>query len=118
MIRHLWDSHRLALMAFVAALTALGFFGVKTITSAVYWMNPAHQNQPLAGWMTPRYVAQSYGLPPDVLGPALFMEQGTPRRMSLEAIMDAQGLTMADLQARIDAATETYRANSGPPADG
>ena len=115
MIRHLWANHRPALLAFVAALAALGFFGVKTITSAVYWMDPAHQNQPIAGWMTPRYVAQSYGLPADVLAPALFLEQGPPRRLSLDTIMEEQGVSLADLQARIDAATETYRAENRPP---
>jgi hypothetical protein len=72
MIRHLWQTHRFALMAFIVALCALGFFGVRTISSTIYWMDPDHQNQALAGWMTPRYVMRSYQLPPDVLGPALF----------------------------------------------
>lgn len=39
-------------------------------------MDPAHQDQDLAAWMTPRYVAQSYKLPPNVLGPALFLVKG------------------------------------------
>lgn len=115
MIRHLWQSHRLALLAFVTALAALGFFGVKTLTSAVYWMDPAHQNEPLAGWMTPRYVAQSYGLPADVLGPALFLEKGAPlRRMSLDTIVNQYSVTLATLQASVDAAAATYRASNMP----
>ncbi|MCF2903600.1 hypothetical protein L0666_01240 [Octadecabacter sp. CECT 8868] len=111
MIKHLWDTHRLALITFAFALGALGYFGVKTISSAIYWMDPAHQNQPLAGWMTPRYVAQSYHLPREFLLEALFITPGTPpRRISLDAIAAANGVTLADLQTRVDAAAALHEA--------
>ncbi len=109
-IAHLWAEHRLALMAFVIALCALGFFGFKSLAATIYWMDPAHQDQPLAGWMTPRYVANSYQLPPEVLGPALFLvKDETPRRISLDAIAKEQDLTLDALQARIDAAAAAWR---------
>ncbi len=73
-------------------------------------MNPAHQEQALAPWMTPRYVAQSYKLPPEVLGPALFVVKGeTPRRISIGAIAQANGTTLETLQARVDAAAAQWR---------
>jgi hypothetical protein len=99
-------------MAFIVALCALGFFGVRTISSTLYWMDPDHQNQALAGWMTPRYVMRSYQLPPDVLGPALFLVKNTaPRRISLDTIAAENGLTMDDLQIRIDVAAAQMRAD-------
>ena len=111
MIKHLWQAHRLALMAFIVALSALLYFGAKTITSAIYWMDPAHQEQSLAGWMTPRYVAQSYKLPREFLIDALFLEPNAPpRRVSLEAIAEQNGVTLADLQTRIDAASAAWAA--------
>ncbi|AGI68332.1 hypothetical protein OAN307_c27560 [Octadecabacter antarcticus 307] len=112
MIRHLWQTHRLALMAFGIALCALGFFGVRTMSSMIYWMDPDHRDQALAGWMTPRYVMRSYQLPPDVLGPALFLvRDAAPRRISLDTIAAENGITMDDLQIRIDAAAAQMRAD-------
>ena len=110
-MKHLWQNHRIALSAFVLALWLLGYFAVQTISSTIYWMDPAHQDQALAGWMTPRYVQQSYKLPPDLLGAALFMIKGeTPRRQSLDTIAANNGLTMDELQVRIDTATAAWRA--------
>ena len=98
-------------MAFVVALCTLGFFGARSLAATIYWMDPAHQDQPLAGWMTPRYVARSYKLPPEVLGEALFLVKGeTPRRISLEALAAENDTTLDALQSRIDAAAAEWRA--------
>lgn len=109
-MKHLWNQHRIALSAFVIALCALGYFAFQTISSAIYWMDPSHQDQALAAWMTPRYVAQSYKLPPQVLGPALFLVKGeTPRRISLGTIAAENGLTLDILQDRIDTVADHWR---------
>ena len=106
MIAHLWATHRFALMAFAVALAALGYFGVRTVSATIYWMDPAHQDQPLAGWMTPRYVGQSYNLPRDVVLEALMMDpDAPPRRISLNEIATQNGMTIDDLQTRVHAAT-------------
>lgn len=109
-ISHLWHNNRFALIAFVLAVVVLGMFTVRTVVATIYWMDPAHRDQALAGWMTPRYVARSYGLPPEVLGPALFLEKDTaPKRRSLDAIAADNGVTLAALQSRIDAAVAVWR---------
>lgn len=105
MIKYLWHTHRLALCAFAVALCALGYFGVKTIAAAVYWMDPAHQDQPLAPWMTPRYVAQSYGLPRDTIEEIFQLERGVdPPRLRLDRLALEKGLTLEEFQARVEAA--------------
>lgn len=105
MIARLWRTHRVLLLAFGFSLCALGFFGFRTISSAIYWMDPAHQEQTLAGWMTPRYVAQSYNLPRDMVLDALMMDPNDPpRRVSLSEIADLNSMTLQDLQTRVDAA--------------
>lgn len=110
-LRHLWQDHRKPLLGFVAALLLTVFFAVRMIVATIYWMDPAKQDQPLAGWMTPRYVAQSYQLPPEVLGPALFLdEDAPPMRRSLEKIAANNGVTLAELQTRVDAAATAWRA--------
>lgn len=117
MIRHFWAHHRAVLLAFALALAALGFFGVRTLISAPHRIDAAQGDQPLAGWMTPRYVARAYGLPPDVLAPALFSGGTLPQRISLDTLIKRQGITLGTLQARVDAAAANWRANGGPAAD-
>jgi len=111
-ISYLWTYHRTGLLAFLFVLAGAGFFGVRTLAAWVYWHDPAHQNQEIERWMTPRYVAQSYKLPPFVLGPVLFLdEEDTTRRMSLGRIAAQNGLTLNELQDRITKAAISWHAN-------
>jgi hypothetical protein len=66
--------HRIAFAAFLTLLCIAFFFAFKVNAAEVYWNDPRHQDQPLAAWMTPRYVAQSYNIPPEVIGCALFFD--------------------------------------------
>lgn len=36
-------------MAFIVTLCALGFFGVRTMSSMMCWLDPDHRDQALAG---------------------------------------------------------------------
>lgn len=113
-LRHLWTHHRLLTLLFAAALASTAFFGVRTVRQAIYWADPAHQNQPLEPWMPPNYVGMSYGLPPDVLGPLLGLDPDAPRvRITMAEIAAAQGITLTELQSRIEAAAEAHRAARG-----
>lgn len=115
-LRFLWSEHRLALSAFAVVLVVLVFFTVRTTTSMIYWMDPDHQDQPLEAWMTPRYVAMSYDIPPDVLGPALYLDPDAPReRITLGRIASERSLTVAQLQVRVDAAASAWRATQDAP---
>lgn len=110
-IRTLWYHHRIAFSTFVVLLFVAGYFAFNAIAAAIYWNDPRHQDQALAAWMTPRYVAQSYDIPPRVLGPALFFDPSEPpRRRRLEEIADANGVTLETLQQRVTEATIAFRA--------
>lgn len=110
-IAYLWAEKRVLLLVFCGAVIFLGYFGVRTISSTVYWMDPAHQDQPLAGWMTPRYIQYSYNLRPDHLRPALFLAQDAPfKRRNLDQIAADNDVTLTELQSRIDAAVKAARA--------
>ena len=65
--RKLWATNRLLLMGFTAAFAITLFFGIRVISSAIYWNDPAHRNQTIEGWMTIRYVANSWQVPPKVI---------------------------------------------------
>ncbi|WP_341366309.1 hypothetical protein [Yoonia sp. BS5-3] len=110
-IKDLWQHNRLALLAFGIALCAFGFFGIKTASHVIYWADPAHQDQPLAAWMTPRYVGQSHQVPPEVVKEAFFLAaDGPPRRISIGTIAAEQDMTIAQLQERLDGIVAAWRA--------
>lgn len=108
-IKHLWAHHRLVVMAFLTVLVVIGFFGIKTFSAMIYWQDPAHQSQDIEPWMTPRYISRSYRLPPEILGPVLFLEKDMPpRRVSIGTIAAENSLTMEELQIRIDEAAAAW----------
>lgn len=111
-IKTLWTDHRLAFAALLIMLCAACYFAFNAITAAVYWNDPRHQDQPLADWMTPRYVAQSYSIPPEVIGDALFFDPTeAPRRRRLDDIAAENGVTLDTLQQRVTDATTSFRAS-------
>jgi len=110
-LAQLWQEHRWWLLAFVAACGLTLFFGIRTVVFTLYWMDPAHQDQPIRAWMPPRYVALSYDLPPEVLGPVLGLSPDAAHGdWTMATLAARQGLTLAELQARIDAAVALHRA--------
>lgn len=117
-IKDLWKHNRLALLAFVAVVALSGFFGVKSVSQFVYWADPQHQDQSLAGWMTPRYIGQSYQVPPEVIFEAFDLSrEGPNRRISLETLAADKGLTLQDLQTQVDAAVAAWRADNPRPRE-
>ena len=111
-IRMLWQYHRTPFVVFIALLCVAGFFAFNAIAAAIYWNDERHQDQALAAWMTPRYIGQSYNIPPEVLGPALFLgPDEPPKRLRLEDIAAKNSVTLDMLQQRITEATAAFRAS-------
>lgn len=110
-LRYLYRNHRFALGIFGLAFVAMLFFAVRFTVHWVYWQDPLHQNQPIAGWMTPGYIAQSYGVEIEVIRAALDLTEDSPRRVGLDDIAQLRGLTRADLIAEIEAAIAATRSS-------
>lgn len=109
MIRHLWTRHRWLLLGFTAAVLLTLFFGIRALFFAIYWSG--HRDEAIAGWMTPRYVAMSWDVPPEVVGDAMALSRdGTGRRMTLAEIAAARGMSLDALEAELAAAIAAYRA--------
>lgn len=100
-IRHLWAHHRLVFLGFLLALAVTLFFLVRLALFTVYWSDPAHRHIAPEPWMTPGYIAHSWGLPPQELAEALGAPPG--ERMTLEEIAEARGIPVADLLAELAA---------------
>ncbi|MBV1903862.1 MAG: hypothetical protein KUG58_09525 [Marinosulfonomonas sp.] len=104
--------HPVLSSGFLLALAFVVFFTVRSVTALIYWSDPTHRDQPIEGWMTPRYVVQSWQLPPEVMIEILDAGPMPGRRLTLAQIADDQGITLKDLAARITAATDAHRAAS------
>lgn len=92
-------------LAFFATLFITLMFLVRFTVSALMWSDPENLEQPIAGWMTPRYVAKSWQVEPKVVASTLGLEMdGTGRRVTLAEIAAAQGQDLDDLVARLETA--------------
>lgn len=97
-----------ALLA-LAVLATVGF-GLRLGVSTLRWSDPAVHDQPIAGWMTPRYVARSWEVPPEVVAEALALgRDGSGRRVTLEALAAQRGVSVASLAAALAAAIDASR---------
>ncbi|MDA5095709.1 hypothetical protein O2N63_16580 [Aliiroseovarius sp. KMU-50] len=111
-VRHLktmWKAAPLATVLLAVTLAAAMFFGVRTVTQAIYWNNPAHIDQPLAGWMTPRYISHSWDIPREEMFKILKWDNLETRPGTLGTIADQRGLSLDHLVVEIETGIATYR---------
>jgi len=103
---------RLVLVAVLcAALLVAGIFAFRATASYVYWNDERHQFQPIAGWMTPRYVAKSWQVRPEVVAGALQFElaDGTAHQ-SLIQLASVRGESLSSVIETLEAAIAADKA--------
>jgi hypothetical protein len=83
------------------ALAALVYFGARLGSDAMYFGDPAHQEQDLAMWMSPRYVGMSWDLPPEVIRRIMQLDPDHGR-MTLQEVTENMGITLIALQRRVE----------------
>lgn len=88
---YLWARHRPALVIMVIAAAFAAFFALRLVAFWIYWSEPAHHNQQIQPWMTPGYVARSYGVDPVEIRDMLAVPQDAPRGSTLEDIARMTG---------------------------
>ncbi|MFP4303810.1 MAG: hypothetical protein ACLFP0_06060 [Rhodosalinus sp.] len=91
-LRHLWKRHPFATAGFVIALAMIAFFTVRFVAFSIYWADPAHRQQPVAPWMTPRYIAHAWDIPPEDVMQALGVTARPDRRPTLKEIARQRGV--------------------------
>lgn len=109
-VRKLWRASPVAMSLLGIATVVTVFFAVRLTVTWVYWSDPSHRDQVILGWMTPRYVATSWHLPPEIVADALGLEVEKPRRLTLDQLADERGVALADLTTALAAAIAAYRA--------
>ncbi len=108
-LKLLWKDNKGLVTGFVLALAVMVFFAVRSIMFWIYWSDPAHRNQAIEGWMTPRYVAHSWHVPPQVVRDALELSPETGR-VTIGQLAEQRGEPFAEVAAKIITAIEAARA--------
>lgn len=115
-VKRLWAAAPVATLVLAAALTATAFFGVRAVMFGVYWHDPAHREQPIAGWMTPGYIAHSWAVPREVVLDALDAPVPPPDGpMNLRKLAEINGTSVEALVAEAEAAIAAWRAAHPKP---
>lgn len=100
---------RLLKAGFGVALVVTLYFAFQLGQTAFHW-DQARNRQDLEPWMTPRYVAHTRRVPPEVIGAALGLSpDAPPRRMTLREVAALRGVPVEELMRALDAAISTYR---------
>lgn len=95
----------------VIAFAVTLFFIVRMVAFAIYWSDPAHRDQRVQGWMTPGYVAKSWGVPREDIRD-LFEGLSLPMvPQPIGKIADENDITLDELTAQIEAAIAAHRAS-------
>ena len=92
-----------ATLLLAAALAALLWFSTGFVREALYFSDPAHQKQDLATWMSPRYVGKSWDLPREVIIETMDLQPDNAQK-TLKDVLDHLGITLEELQTRIEEA--------------
>jgi len=109
MIGRLWRENRLLVIAFVGFFALALFFGVNAFLKAKDFR--VAKDQPVAAWMTPRYVAHSWDVPRDEMMAILALEPPSPGRVTLDEIAAQKGIPVAEYIAQIQDGIAAFRAS-------
>lgn len=99
--------------AFTIALLLTLWFGGQSIARAIYWADPQHQNQEIAGWMTLGYIGRSWGIPPSDMAIAIepyWHKEPGKRIPPLDVIARERGVPVSEVIAHVEAAIASYQA--------
>ena len=105
----------LVLAAFLLVLGFTTFHAYRLVSRAVYWHY--HQDEQIQGWMSVRYVAHSYRVPPHILYQALGLPYRPPDRRPLQEIARAQNRSLDEVRAILMDAIVHARPPYPPPPD-
>lgn len=108
--RRLWKAAPIASGILVIALVASLFFGARAF---LHWYDRPpllDRQQPVAAWMTPRYVARAWGIPPEIIRDAIGRpDKGQKGMESLTRIAKERGVPVENLLADLQTAIITFR---------
>ncbi len=115
-LKKIWAAAPFATVILILARTASLVFGVRT---TVFWIKRpilAERFLPVAGWMTPRYIARSWQVPPHEIMRAIQAPMPPPDGpMSLAELAKFRGVDLEQVIAEVEAAIAKVKIERGDP---
>lgn len=110
MLRTVWKQHPWAAAILALASLAALIFAVRLAIFTVHWMDPAHREVAVEGWMTPGYVAMSWQIPKPVVMEMLGLDERPEERVQIKDLAAQRGIPVAELIAELEAALAAEKA--------
>ena len=112
-MRELGRREWLLLLFFVGTLAVTGLFAARAFRRAAYWRQ--HRDETIRPWMSVRYVAHSYHVPPPVLYQAIGVEPTVHDRRPLREIAVQQHRSVDILISELQHTIIEFRRSYPPP---
>lgn len=96
-LKSAWARHPVMTAGFLLAVTLTILFAIRSAVFVIYWNDPDHFNQPIEGWMTPRYIMHSWQLSPEDVMQVIGDGPMPPRRQTLEEIAANRGVPLSQI---------------------
>lgn len=100
--------HPLLAGAFALSVVLALVFAGRFVVQFTYWQ--MHREQPVRAWMTPGYVARSWGLDPRDVAAVIDYRFEHGKRLTLEDIARARGVPVETLVADLERKVEAMKA--------
>ena len=107
----LWKRHKGLVLAFVAAFGLAIYFGIGAVRKARDF--DVAKEQPVAAWMTPRYISHSWDVPREEMLEILDLTSPNPGRRTLVDLAEEKGIPVETYIAQIEAGIAAFRAAEG-----
>jgi len=104
-VKQNWQMVSVLVIASVAAL----WFMASIVLDVVYFNDPRHQDEPIRGWMTPRYVGMSFDLPREVVVDLFKLPKDGPKGRRMHEIANELGVTLPELTDMVRDAAYAHR---------
>jgi hypothetical protein len=112
-MKRLGRSQWLLLLLFLLVLIVTGLFAVRAVRRAAYWHE--HRDESIRPWMSVRYVARSYRVPPPMLYRSIGAAPIPRDRRPLREIAREQNRSVDILISELQQAIVDFRKSHSPP---
>ncbi|MEM1378348.1 MAG: hypothetical protein AAGG69_13265 [Pseudomonadota bacterium] len=97
-------------------IVATAYLSLDALMETAYFALPSNNDRPLESWMSPRFVGMSWELPREVIVDIMEIDDTgdkAQRPRTLYDVMARTGLTLDELQSRVEAAEAEMKQRRG-----
>ena len=102
-------ANKFTVVGFITSLVAAIILSSTMLADAIYFNDPSHKDIQLEGWMTPRYICLSYGLPRGVVFDLLDVDEDSPGPRRVDHLAENIGVSLDELTEMMRVAAVAYR---------